>query len=374
MSNKSVLVLHDGKPGHITQSLGLAQLLAKHYQLDIYLQHAKLRAGGTKKLARRLCMGDALEPQKLIRSWLYKLGEPELVHRHGVDDLDSLGAVKVKKKAFKPDLIVSFGGKLVALNVAMARCFEVPNLLIGNNHKIPYRHFSAVLRAQTKEKQDNLIQTGVTFCAVDAQWALQEGEQFKRNHLKSKQVYWTLLIGGDGSGYHYTSNDWSRLGQLMRRLSAEYGIRWLVTTSRRTGKDNEKLLRQALPLNLVDIMVYFGGDSANLASVHQLLGAGERLFVTEDSLSMLTEAVAMLKPVYSLRSEAFDKHKHHVLLVKSMQQSGLLQRLQLQQPNRLVDLRVDDQYPQVMDQILRQLEQLGVLKGFQLFEPSNLPE
>ena len=45
---------------------------------------------------------------------------------------------------------------------------------------------------------------------------------------------WTLVIGGDGGGYCYTPADWTQLRDTACRLAAQHGIRWLLTTSRRT--------------------------------------------------------------------------------------------------------------------------------------------
>jgi len=46
---------------------------------------------------------------------------------------------------------------------------------------------------------------------------------------------WLLLIGGNGAGYRYEDADWRALAAAVNRLGKEEGVRWLVTTSRRTG-------------------------------------------------------------------------------------------------------------------------------------------
>jgi len=46
---------------------------------------------------------------------------------------------------------------------------------------------------------------------------------------------WTMLIGGRSRSHDFQNADWEKLAEGMTALAETEGIRWLVTTSRRTG-------------------------------------------------------------------------------------------------------------------------------------------
>ena len=102
---------------------------------------------------------------------------------------------------------------------------------------------------------------------------------------------WTMLIGGASRSHRFGAGDWRALAGEMNRLAGEQGIRWLVTTSRRTGAAAEAVLTDALAPGAVAEAVWWGREPKK--SVAAFLHAGRRVFVTRDSLTMISEAVAV---------------------------------------------------------------------------------
>jgi mitochondrial fission protein ELM1 len=81
----------------------------------------------------------------------------------------------------------------------------------------------------------------------------------------------------------------------MNRLAAGECIRWLVSTSRRTGAAAERILRGSLdPAHLAHTIWWSENPEKRLPA---LLGSAEAVFVTQDSVTMVTEALASGKPV-----------------------------------------------------------------------------
>jgi mitochondrial fission protein ELM1 len=111
------------------------------------------------------------------------------------------------------------------------------------------------------------------------------------------------LIGGDGSGYRWSSGDGRRLGQLMRGLHELTGRTWLVTTSRRTPAEFETALRAELPASAVgDACWFHAGDQRRVVSAY--LGGAAAVFVSEDSMSMIHEGITSGQRVVTLRPVA----------------------------------------------------------------------
>jgi mitochondrial fission protein ELM1 len=135
--------------------------------------------------------------------------------------------------------------------------------------------------------------------AIDSDQVEQAGAALRAQLGLPGQRYWALLLGGDGAGYRYTQADWLCLAALVNTLARRHDIRWLLVSSRRSGQRAEGLLKQHVETTALAAACWYqdGGDY----QVDAWLGAAERLFVTEDSMTMLTEAACARRPVHSLR-------------------------------------------------------------------------
>lgn len=106
-----------------------------------------------------------------------------------------------------------------------------------------------------------------------------------------------LLIGGDSRSHRYTDADWDALIDGMNRLGRQ-GWRWLVSTSRRTPVAVEARLRQGMNSDYLTRAVWW--HEAPERVMRDFLGAADAVMVTQDSLTMLCEAVAAGKPAVAL--------------------------------------------------------------------------
>ncbi|HXY98419.1 MAG TPA: mitochondrial fission ELM1 family protein [Stellaceae bacterium] len=101
-----------------------------------------------------------------------------------------------------------------------------------------------------------------------------------------------VLLGGDNRVYRLTRTRFAAFAdQLAALASAGYGI--AVTPSRRTGAENERLLRQRLA-GLPAFIWDGSGDNPYFG----LLGLADAIVATADSVSMVSEAAATGKPVH----------------------------------------------------------------------------
>jgi hypothetical protein len=195
-----------------------------------------------------------------------------------------------------PDLILSSGGKSVFANVTLAREAGAPNVFVGDPRPYPPRWFAAVLSPQGSGLRDNLIATAAlptpitpTACA-DAASARWPGGPPRR--------CWTLLVGGRSRSHRFTEADFRQLAVGAGALACRFGISWLVATSRRTGEAADRILADRFPAEALAELTLFSRSPEPVVAAY--LGAAERVFVTQDSLTMLSEAVASDRPVTAL--------------------------------------------------------------------------
>lgn len=101
-----------------------------------------------------------------------------------------------------------------------------------------------------------------------------------------------VLIGGNSKDYTLSESRAAALAKDLLKLNA--GL--MITTSRRTGKENEEALRRVL--NGKHIFFWDGqGENPYLA----MLAWADFILVTEDSASMISDAASTGKPVYRLQ-------------------------------------------------------------------------
>lgn len=121
----------------------------------------------------------------------------------------------------------------------------------------------------------------------------KEGEKLAPGlaHLAHPLV--TVLVGGSNRCYDMTEETMHDLAAKLTELHQETNCSFLVTTSRRTGTENEKILKSALsgvPHRL------WTGDEEN--PYFGFLALADALIVTGDSVNMVCEACALGKPVH----------------------------------------------------------------------------
>jgi mitochondrial fission protein ELM1 len=107
--------------------------------------------------------------------------------------------------------------------------------------------------------------------------------------------YLGVIVGGNSGPYTFGPHNAHRLALAVNRMVAEHGGTALVSTSSRTSRRAADALADALT---VPTYFYRWGDTVQDNPYLGILALADRLIVTSDSVSMLSEAVATGKPVY----------------------------------------------------------------------------
>jgi len=272
--DRVVWIVSEGSPGHVSQSVGLAEALSKRVPLRVERIECRSRLNGVARSLVRTWMGRGGRPLPgwFLKKWLR---------------LD-LSAVTAKK----PDMILSSGGKSVFAARSLAACSGAPYVFLGERKPYPSEWFHTVFTPSARETGVNdvaieMIPTQVTKAGVEkaaASWADRPTGRL-----------WAMVIGGTSVSHRYTDADWNALAAGMNTLARREGIRWLVTTSRRTGAEAEARLRAGLNSTVVAAAVWWAEKPEK--KMQAFLGSAECVFVTQDSVTMVTEAVASGRPV-----------------------------------------------------------------------------
>jgi mitochondrial fission protein ELM1 len=308
-----ILVLSDGKPGHFNQSRGVVKALGLRSHVVCDWITLKLRCSLFRKLLHPVLNRSRMPfPVRWLRV-AYR--SPPLT-------------------VPAPDLIVSAGGNTLFANIWLARWFRCQNLFVGDVRGISEHHFSGIITRDAGKSKHQKYIVSMTPTRMDPREITATARRFRAQRGLETQRLWAMLIGGDGGGYRYRKRDWDALADAMERIAYKERIKWMLTTSRRTGRKVESLLASRLPPQAAADVILYSQDGQR--EYDSFLGSAERIFCTEDSAMMISEAVAFARPVYTLRPEHSRPDVSNLQVLQSYEEANCISRL------AICDLRWQD--------------------------------
>ncbi len=289
----------------MSQSVGLVKAMEPHVALRSVQVFGRITARGWLHPIIRLIMWPDGRP---LPQWL----------------LRKVAKVEIPSDASAPDLIISSGGKSIVPARTLARRFDVPYVFVGLGNRYPSNWFHTMItHVPTGARKKNaieveLIPTPVTPALIAAQGDVENGT-------------WGMMIGGASQSHRFDDQDWSALAESMNHLAERENIRWLLTTSRRTGIAAERILRRTLHPSSVRDAIWWSEQPRR--ELYQFMARSELLFVTQDSVTMLTEAVSSGKPVVAVRPNGRNTKysKFNEAYFERLEKRGRMARVALEQ-------------------------------------------
>lgn len=251
----NALILTDGKPGHENQSIAFCKNTGINYEL-----------------------ATVSYPSKAAKALSY------LFDHIGIytENIFQSSAPSVQRPEF--DLLISTGSTSFYPNKVLAKKLNIPNIAILNPKG--YRlDFSAILcpAYDHPPKQENIIELPLNLCAADETFFSEKAEEFRAQHVQKNPAVGFIIGGPNAVSDIDPAMLKSRLEQAFE-LTEGYE-RW-VTTSRRTPNDVEAVI-EAMQF---DYTLINSRDPTN--PVPAFIQLCDRLFVTSDSASMISEAAS----------------------------------------------------------------------------------
>lgn len=277
-----IWLISDGNPGHFNQSLAVAEALQRTGYGAIEWLEARQRIRG---FVRPFIAWLIEHSRSALPIWTERL-----LYRFP-------GAWPTRH----PGLILSSGGKTAFLNILLARRMKCANVFIGPPPGITPQQFQVVLHAEQEVHGENCIAMEYLPTRLDPAKAYLAGQAFLNERGWVNRPLCAMLLGGDSRSHRYTREDWLALAQGMNDLAKRYDFTWLVTSSRRTGQEAEDILRAHLNPDCIAEATWWGVNPRPV--VIPYLGAARQIFCTQDSLSMLSEAISAGRPVFALYPE-----------------------------------------------------------------------
>ena len=133
-----------------------------------------------------------------------------------------------------------------------------------------------------------------------------------------------LFVGNSSAKIRFTEKDWDAIIRFVNEQWKRDGRQWLLTTSYRTGADLENRFRRGINPDALLNAVWYVNEPRKVTKAY--LGLADRVYVTMDSLTMLTEAVASGRPTIALCPEhpSEEASNTHLRYVSDLAANGLI--------------------------------------------------
>lgn len=208
-----------------------------------------------------------------------------------------------------PDLLITSGRKSIAASRYIKKQSDGKTFtLYVQNPKISPNNFDLVaVPFHDDYRGDNVIVTDGAPNKITPELLAQAKEEFSPQFKKLTGKKVAVLIGGYSKTYHLSKERTLKLTKELLSLDANL----MVTASRRTGEENFALLSQAFD---TDNSFFWNGQTPN--PYLGMLAWADHIIVTNDSVSMISDAGTTGKPVHLIKldghSKKFDRFDDHM--------------------------------------------------------------
>jgi mitochondrial fission protein ELM1 len=194
-----------------------------------------------------------------------------------------------------PDLVISCGKRSAVPALAVKRASGGRSFAVHiQTPPVPAGRFDLVVApAHDGLAGPNVLVTRAAVHRVTPAKLAEAAARFAPSLAALPRPLVAVLIGGSNGRHRLTPDVMARVADQLAALARDRGIGLAVTPSRRTGADNEAILRDRLR-GLAAVIWDGAGDNPYFG----YLGLADAVVVTADSVSMASEAVSTGKPVY----------------------------------------------------------------------------
>lgn len=317
---RTILVLNDGRAGHLNQSLAVARQFQKARVAQGYgpgdtrivTVNVKFKSSFSKNILS-LCAGFA--------TW----------RCHGCMRCMKLcldnGTYEMLMKTYA-DFVISCGSSLTAVNVFMSKENNAKNIgIMKPNIFTGLKKFSLAIipRHDFPPRAKNVVETVTAPNLIDDEVLKNSRDALSRQISMGNESAIGLFAGGDTPEFSLTKDIINSVIDNMSKFARSHRMDILATTSRRTPKDAEGALKNRLGKDSLCKLLIIANEKNLDCAVPGILSLSSIVVVSGESISMISEAIASGKPVvvFTLDKKRDGLTKHEVAL-RNMEKEGYI--------------------------------------------------
>ncbi len=276
-----IIFLADTRPGHYHLAQGVIAALGRLRAVKVTRIEVKRKWIVPTRWLRRRIAAKSFFPPRMLRM-AYRIDAYALP---------------------KADLVVSAGGETQMPNICVARFLDIPSIFCGSLLRgLGPENFNLIVSSYDRDAGSDRHMVVLKPSSIDPD-ALKRPCSVPRYGTKRHPKLAGLLIGGNAGPFRYRRKEWEALLAFAAEISRVWGTRWLISTSRRTPNFvADKIAELAKDENVVGRFIDY--RTAGPGTLPQVFSAAEIIVCTEDSSTMISEAVSARLPVVGVAPAA----------------------------------------------------------------------
>ena len=224
------------------------------------------------------------------------------------------------------DVIISGGANLAPLNLAISKTLKVKNIHLSTPRDWKISDFSAYITSSKVSTSPSNLVPEIVPNQFDPKTCKELGTKFISEKGIEGIKFSLLVLGGDGIGYTYTNREWIEIIDNFSSFCKSKESNPLFITSRRTPKEIEDSIKER---HDVSMSVLFHSEKTRGKFDH-LLYIADYIFVTEDSSTMISEAVSSGKKIISIFPKNIKAPDKYLQIIKKYEGLGFIERCDIQ--------------------------------------------
>jgi mitochondrial fission protein ELM1 len=291
---KELLIISDGKVGHLRQSEGAAKLtgqmlLERKINPRIFTVQVEFR--------NRLC--------RFILPWLASFSGCCLGSGNGLRYLRICLTPQSYQELsrYNPDIVISAGGSPSAVNYLLCGECRAKSIALMRPGILSLRKFDLTViprhdlsaRAWLGWLNKNLVVTEGALNLIDAQYLQEKVKGLKQSGLlKAGTAKFCIgvLIGGDSRKFKLDPAAISKLAQEIKKSAARLDADILISTSRRSSPAVEAVIRDEFADYARCRLLVIANRQNHPDAVGGILGLSHLVISSPESISMISEAAS----------------------------------------------------------------------------------
>ncbi|MBI4368557.1 MAG: mitochondrial fission ELM1 family protein [Candidatus Omnitrophica bacterium] len=297
---KRVLVLRDERAGHTHQSeairrefenLSKSKTLSADYEFVFDSVEVRFKS----PLRKKIFFAAAFFIQPFIQGrleWLRFFFQPA-----SAEAIENAQA----------DIIISTGSNLAPLNLLLKK-ENLAKSVVMMKPSFPYfpGFFDLCVvpaHDRFRKHSKHIVRTQVTPSPVNEALLESSGKQLRKvvslNQNGAKRI--SIFIGGSSKAYRLKPDEFRKWLRTLRTCAEELNLEFLITTSRRTDSEISMILKEELAQHQATKLLVIANEANLDHATYGMLALSDAAVVTEDSISMISEAVGSGKPVLVIK-------------------------------------------------------------------------
>ncbi|MCX5704981.1 MAG: ELM1/GtrOC1 family putative glycosyltransferase [Candidatus Omnitrophica bacterium] len=305
---RNILILNDGKTGHLRQSQAVAALAARELQASgIKANVRTVEVKFKNKLSQAvLAFSSLLSGKYICQGCLLCLKKT----------LNEASLESFMKE--NPDIIISAGSSLAPVNYLLSRANTARSVVLMRPGLMSVKRFSLAIipRHDHPPKVANVLATEGALNLIDGEYLRDQSRhlaQASELSLQPSAYYIGLLLGGDARKFILKKEEVREVIRQVKLAAESLDADILVTTSRRTSKEAEAVVKDELRDYPRAKLVVIANELNIPEAVGGILGLSRIVVSSAESISMICEAVASAKITVVFQSEGLsNKHKRFI--------------------------------------------------------------